>query len=73
MYNGRMDQEEILRDLTRLINATGSKGEEIFDLALAYERIEFFNKFRILLHQKDMANDQVAVDVLNWAYQLLSE
>jgi hypothetical protein len=68
-----MDQEEILRDLTRLINATGSKGEEIFDLALAYERISFFDKFRMLMAQKDLANDQVAVEVLNWAYQALSE
>ena len=68
-----MDQEEILRDLTRLINATGSKGEEIFDLAIAYERISFFNKFRMLMAQKDMANDQVAVEVLNWAYQALAE
>jgi hypothetical protein len=68
-----MDQEEILQELGKLINWVGPAGEQIFDLALAYERIEFFNKFRILLNQKDLANDQVAVDVLNWAYQLLSE
>ncbi len=68
-----MDQEEILQDLTKLINFVGPAGEQIFDLALAYERIEFFNKFRILLHQKDVANDQLAVDVLNWAYQALAD
>lgn len=68
-----MDSEEILMELTKLINVVGPAGEEIFDLALAYERIQFFDKFRILLNQKDMAGDQMAVDVLNWAYQLLSE
>jgi hypothetical protein len=68
-----MDSEEILMELTKLINVIGPAGEQIFDLALAYERIEFFNKFRILLNQKDLANDQLAVDVLNWAYQALAE
>lgn len=68
-----MDSEEILHELTRLINVVGPAGEQIFDLALAYERILFFEKFRALLAQKDLANDQIALDVLNWAYQLLSE
>ncbi len=68
-----MDSEEILMELTKLVNVTGPAGEQIFDLALAYERINFFNKFRILLHQKDVANDQIAVQVLDWAYQALSE
>jgi hypothetical protein len=68
-----MDSEEILREVTRLVGVLGPAGEQVFDLAIAYERIHFFEKFRALLHQKDMANDQIAVDVLNWAYQLLSE
>lgn len=68
-----MDSEEILHEVTRLINVIGPAGEQIFDLALAYERIQFFEKFRALLAQKDLANDQIALDVLNWAYQLLSE
>ena len=72
-YNYRMDSEEILMELTKLVNVVGPAGDQIFDLAVAYERIQFFDKFRVLLNQKDMANDQLAVDVLNWAYQLLSE
>jgi hypothetical protein len=40
---------------------------------MGYQRILFFEKFRALLAQKDMLNDQIALDVLNWAYQLLSE
>jgi hypothetical protein len=72
-YNYKMDSEEILHELTRLINVVGPAGEEIFDLSMGYQRILFFEKFRALLAQKDMANDQVALDVLNWAYQLLAE
>lgn len=68
-----MDSEEILHELTKLINVVGPDAEQIFDLSMGYQRILFFEKFRALLHQKDMANDQIAVDVLNWAYQILSE
>lgn len=68
-----MDSEEILHELTKLINVVGPAGEQIFDLSSAYQRILFFEKFRALLVQKDLANDQTALDVLNWAYQLLSE
>jgi hypothetical protein len=68
-----MDSEEILHELNKLINVIGPAGEQVFDLAIAYERIHFFEKFRALLVQKDLANDQIAVDVLNWAYQLLAE
>lgn len=68
-----MDSEEILYELTRLINVVGPAGEQVFDLAVAYQRILFFEKLRMLLVQKDLVNDQVAIDVLNWAYQALAE
>lgn len=68
-----MDSEEILYELSRLINVVGPAGEQIFDLAVAYQRILFFEKLRMLLAQKDIAGDQTAIDVLNWAYQALAE
>jgi hypothetical protein len=68
-----MDPEEIMYELTKLINVVGPAGEQIFDLSMAYQKVLFFQKFRALLAQKDMANDQIALDVLNWAYQLLAE
>lgn len=68
-----MDSEEILYELTRLINVIGPASEQVFDLAVAYQRIVFFEKLRMLLAQKDLAGDQIAVDVLNWAYQALAE
>jgi hypothetical protein len=68
-----MDNEEILLELNKLINWIGPAGEQIFDLAVAYERNEFFAKLRILIQQKDLAGDQTAVDVLNWVWQALAK
>ena len=68
-----MDNEEILLELNKLINWVGPSGEQIFDLAVAYERIEFFTKLRNLIQQKDILGDQTAVEVLSWAYKALSE
>lgn len=68
-----MDSEEILHLLNNRVNRVGPIGEEIFDLALAYERIQFFNKFRILMAQKDAIGDDIALEVLDWAYRALAE
>lgn len=68
-----MDSEEILLELNKLINYVGPAGEQIFDLAIGYNRIEMFEKLRTLIHQKDLAGDQVAVEVLSWAWQALAE
>ena len=68
-----MDQEEILYQAESLIKKTGNLGEDLFSLGIAYERIAMFDKFRALMHQKDLMNDQIAIEVLNWAYQLLAE
>jgi hypothetical protein len=35
-------------------------------------RIKFFNALRDLIREKDMENDQIALDVLDWAYQRLA-
>lgn len=68
-----MDQEEILYQAESLIKKTGSLGEDLFSLGVMYERAIIFDKLRMLLHQKDLLNDEVAVNVLNWAYLLLSD
>ena len=68
-----MDIEEILQELTKLINVVGPAGEQIFDLAVYYERIHLFEKLRTLIMQKDSINDHVATEVLSWAWQVLSE
>jgi hypothetical protein len=37
------------------------------------QRVEFFEKLRELIGEKDAAKDPVAVEVLSWAYERLSE
>jgi hypothetical protein len=37
------------------------------------QRIEFFEKLRELIAEKDKAGDTVAVEVLSWVYERLSE
>lgn len=68
-----MDNEEILLELNKIINWVGPSGEQIFDLAVAYERNEIFQKLITLIQQKDIAGDQTAVEVLSWAWKVLAD
>lgn len=38
-----------------------------------HERIRMFSKIRNLIYEKQYENDQIAEDVLGWAYERLSE
>jgi hypothetical protein len=53
------------------------KGEdlnaELYTLGATAERIEFFSKLRDLIAEKDSQNDDVASNVLGWAYERLAE
>ncbi len=68
-----MDQEEIQREIDKLVNYLGPAGEELFSYAIAIERIRIFQNLQTLIQQKDSANDQIAAEVLSWAWQVLSE
>lgn len=46
---------------------------DLYSLGGLEERLAFMSRFRELLSEKDIAGDQVAVDVLNWAWQKLAE
>ncbi len=37
------------------------------------QRVEFFERLRELIGEKDKAGDQIAVDILSWVYERLSE
>jgi hypothetical protein len=37
------------------------------------ERIKIFTKMRNLIHEKQYENDQIAADVLGWAYEKLAD
>jgi hypothetical protein len=46
---------------------------DLYSLGGLEERISFMTKFQELITEKDLAGDQVAIDVLNWAWQRLAE
>jgi hypothetical protein len=37
------------------------------------ERVKLFSKLRNLIYEKQYENDQVAQDILGWAYERLAE
>ena len=68
-----MYQEEIQREIDKLVNYLGPRAEELFSLAIYLERVRIFQNLQTLIQQKDSANDTVATEVLAWAWQVLSE
>lgn len=46
---------------------------ETIGLIRMHERIELFEKFRHLIYLKEFENDQIAADVLGWAYEKLAD
>ncbi|MEY4331460.1 MAG: hypothetical protein RLZZ196_198 [Bacteroidota bacterium] len=67
-----MDQEEILQYASKIISTVGNKGEDLFALGSAYERISIFSDLRKLIAEKDSFGDSLALDVLCWAYDRLA-
>jgi hypothetical protein len=37
------------------------------------ERVKLFSKLRNLIYEKQYENDQIATDILGWAYERLAE
>lgn len=68
-----MDQEEVQREIEYLVNLLGPQAETLHELSLTSERIDLFQKLRSLIHEKDLANDQIAVEILSWAWQEMSK
>lgn len=46
---------------------------DLYSLGGLEERLAFMSKFRELITEKDLAGDQLAIDVLNWAWERLAE
>lgn len=71
MYNCLMDYfEEIQEDLNKHSDGIDPMTIEIIKLS---ERVKVFSKFRQLIHEKESQNDEVAANVLGWAYEKLAE
>lgn len=63
-----MDLEEILEYSSKLISKVGPDGEDLFSLGSNYQRVVFFAKLRELLQQKIESGDEIATEVLAWAW-----
>lgn len=46
---------------------------DLYSLGGLEERLVFMSNLRGLIAEKDLVGDQLAVDVLNWAWQRLAE
>jgi hypothetical protein len=58
--------------LGEYLHITKNIPQEILEAAYMTERIRFFCKLRSLIHEKDFANDDIAAEVLGWAYEKLA-
>lgn len=67
-----MDLDELQVEIDKLVNLLGPRAEELFSLAIAYEKTSMFLKLRDIIIVKDSMNDQIAVDTLAWAWEELS-
>jgi|LauGreDrversion4_2_1035121.scaffolds.fasta_scaffold134166_3 hypothetical protein len=62
---------EDIENINFILNKYNTSDEEVL-LISQIMRIKFFNALRDLIREKDMENDQIALDVLDWAYQRLA-
>jgi hypothetical protein len=61
---------EIDMDISKNIDGIDPMTVELIRMS---ERIKIFSKLRNLIYEKQYENDQVAEDVLGWAYEKLSD
>ena len=64
--------EDIESRVDELFQKSEDLSSEIYTLGAMAERHEFFAHLRELIHEKEMAGDEVAAQVLSWAWQELS-
>lgn len=62
---------EDIESIKSILNNYNTSDEEIY-LISQLMRIKFFDAYRELLNEKDRENDQIALGVLDWAYQRLA-
>jgi tRNA threonylcarbamoyladenosine modification (KEOPS) complex Cgi121 subunit len=65
--------DEIQDAIDEILAETEDNVVELLALTEMAERIKFFSKLRELISEKEMSNDDIAADVLGWAYEKLSE
>ena len=65
--------EEMQDAIDEILAETDDNVVELLALTEQVERIKFFQKLRDLIQEKEQSNDNVAADVLGWAYERLSD
>jgi hypothetical protein len=61
---------EINMDISKNIDGIDPMTVELIRMS---ERIKIFSKLRNLIYEKQYENDQVAEDILGWAYEKLAD
>lgn len=70
-YNITMDHpNEIDYDISKL---TADLDPMIVETIRMSERVKVFSKLRNLIYEKQYEHDDIAVDVLGWAYEKLAD
>lgn len=65
--------EELHEDSERIIKRVNSYLHDLVLLGQEIERIDMMEVMRDMITEKDVLGDQIAVDVLTWAYERLAE
>jgi hypothetical protein len=60
-------------DADKIIEKISGASSDLFAMGAEAERFIIFEKFRRLIAEKDLVNDQQAADVLGWAYEKISQ
>lgn len=66
-------EDELGQDVQRLLAKINQSAHDLVLLGSELQRLEFFSILRSLMAEKEMINDSSAVEILEWAYEKLSE
>jgi hypothetical protein len=64
--------EDIEERVDQIFQKSEDLNAELYALGAMSERHELFETLRELIHEKEMEGDEVAAQVLGWAWQRLS-
>lgn len=65
--------DELREDAEFVINKIYGSASDLLIMGGQMERIKFFESFRDLIGEKIAQQDEIAVEVLSWAYQKLAD
>lgn len=66
-------QQQLTEDISYVINRMYGASTDLVEMGSQLQRIKFFDALRCLIAEKESDNDELAVAVLDWAYQRLAD